>query len=78
MDDASKVNHPGLKLASVGVVWIGSMTWGEIASMLAAGYTLLLIVDWLWKRLGRPYALRRGWIKGRPLDFMDTTGRVDL
>lgn len=73
-----QVNHPIFKVASVGAAWFAGMTWGELASMMACGYTLLLIVDWFWKRFGKTLAIRRGWIKGRPRDFMDSTGRDDL
>ena len=72
------VNHPILKLISVGGAWFIGVTWGERASMLAAIYTLCLIFEWLWKRLVKPLALRRGWIKGRPRCFMDSTDRGPL
>lgn len=73
-----RINHPVLKVTSVGLAWLGGMTWGEIASMLAALYTLCMITDWLWKRFGKPLAIRRGWMKGKPRDFMDSTGRGGL
>lgn len=68
----NQVNHPVLKLASVGAAWWAGMSWGELASMLAALYTLLLITDWVWKRFGKPFAIRMGWRKGTPRDYMDT------
>lgn len=73
-----QINHPVLKAVSVGVAWLGGMTWGELASMLASIYTGLLIIDWLWKRWLKPLAIRRGWIKGVPRNFMDSTGRGTL
>lgn len=73
-----EVKHPVLKVASVGVAYLGGMTWGEVASMLAAIYTACLITEWLWKRIVKPFAQRRGWVRGRPRDFLDSTGHTDL
>ena len=73
----TEVKHPVVKGASVLLAWATGMTWGEFASMLAAVYTLLLIVDWFWKRIGRPLAVRRGWVKGSR-GFMETTDRASL
>lgn len=32
---------------------IGVTSWGDVAAMLAALYSLLLIIEWLWKKLKR-------------------------
>lgn len=29
--------------------YVGVSTWGELASLLAAVYTLTLIIEWVWK-----------------------------
>lgn len=42
---------------------INSVPWGNVASMVAAAYTLLLITEWFWKKLWRPFLERRGYIK---------------
>lgn len=73
-----EVKHPVLKAASVGAAWLGGMTWGEFASMLASIYTSLLIIEWLWKRWGKPLAIRRGWMRGTPRNFMDSSARAEL
>lgn len=73
-----QVTHPMLKGASVGLAWFAGMSWGEVASMLAAIYTLLLITDWFWKRFLKAIAIRKGWIKGKPRAFMDSTGTTPL
>lgn len=52
MDD--QVKHPVLKLTSAGFAWLGGLTWGEIAQILAAVYTGLLICDFIWVRWIRP------------------------
>lgn len=74
------IKHLPAKAASVGLAWMGGMTWGELASMLAAIYTGCLMVEWVWKRLLKPLAQRRGWIKpkGRPAEFLDSTGAAPL
>lgn len=65
------IKHPVAKGLSAGVVFLGGMTWGEVASMLAALYTLCLLIEWLWKRILKPAAQRRGWIAGRA-QFLDS------
>lgn len=42
---------------------INSVPWGTVASIAAAVYSLLLISEWFWKKLWRPFAERRGWLK---------------
>lgn len=48
-----------------GVVWAGTaagfsgLTWSEIAAMLAAFYSLLLIIGWFWDRFARRRRGRR-------------------
>ena len=44
---------------------VNSIPWGTIASMAAAAYTLLLITEWFWKKLWRPFFESRGWLKPR-------------
>ena len=73
-----QIKHPVLKAVSVGIAWLGGMTWGEFASMLASIYTAMLIVEWLWKRWGKPLAIRLGWIKGAPRNFMDSSALGEL
>ena len=72
------IKYPAAKAASAGLVFLGGMTWGEVASMMAALYTFCLFIEWLWKRILLPLAMRRGWAKGKPRDFLDSTGRGDL
>ena len=58
----TSVDHAALK---VGTAWIATIftSWADFAAFLAAIYTMLLICEWIWKRLGRPYSERRGWVK---------------
>lgn len=46
-------------------VTVNSIPWGTIASMAAAAYTLLLITEWFWKKLWRPFFESRGWLKAK-------------
>lgn len=39
------------------------LSWSEIAAMMAAIYTSLLIMEWFWKRLWRPILENRGFLK---------------
>lgn len=42
---------------------INSIPWGTIASIAAVLYSFLLISEWFWKKLWRPFFEYRGWIK---------------
>lgn len=55
------VAAPVAKAATAWAV-VGVTTWAEFASFLAAIYTLILLGEWAWKRFGRAYAVRRGWV----------------
>lgn len=47
-------------IVKVSVLWTGvavggtTLSWAEIAAILASVYSLILIGEWLWKRIGRP------------------------
>lgn len=56
--------------AAAGSSWqtweiVNSIPWGNIASIVAVLYTMLLITEWFWKKLWRPLFERRGWIKAK-------------
>jgi hypothetical protein len=72
------IKHPVAKAASAGAVFLGGMTWGEVAQMLAAIYTACLVIEWLWKRVLKPLLQRSGVIKGQPRPFLDSTGAAPL
>lgn len=56
MDHDSKVGamKAGAAWGGVGISKyleaIGVSSWGDLAAMLAAIYSLFLIVDWMWKK----------------------------
>jgi hypothetical protein len=50
----------GMKLGSVWAA-VGITSWAEAAAALAALYSLLLIGEFLWKKVLRPLGIRLGW-----------------
>lgn len=67
LDAGSDVAAPVLKLASVWTL-VGITSWAEFASFLASIYTLLLLGDFFWKKVGRAFCDRRGWFKSPKKD----------
>lgn len=45
------------------LILVLALPWATIAQMAAALYTMLLMGEWFWKKLWRPMAEQRGWIK---------------
>jgi hypothetical protein len=62
-DSQSTVSYPVIKLITAWAAAYGISTWGDVASVLAAAYTVLLLLDFVWKKAGREWCIRRGWIK---------------
>ena len=58
----AEVAHPVAKVASVWAL-VGITSWADLAAALAAFYSLLLIAEWFWKKLARPFAERQGWLR---------------
>ncbi len=42
---------------------VGITSWSTFSSFLAAIYSLLLILEWCWKRFLRDQFVKRGWWK---------------
>lgn len=61
-EPGTSVASPGVKIATAWAA-VGVTSWAEFASALAALYTLLLIGEWLWKKLIRPFCERRGLVQ---------------
>lgn len=59
---SSEVVAPGLKIASAWAA-VGITSWAEAASFVAFVYTVLLLADFFWKKIGRDFCVRRGWMK---------------
>lgn len=60
MNDHPTVSHPMIKIVSVWLAAFGIASWSELAAALAALYSVLLIGEWLWKKIGRPFAEHHG------------------
>ena len=62
-NDQATVAAPVIKIITAWTAAIGLKTWGDVASMLAAAYTALLILEWFWKKFWRPIFVARGWVR---------------
>lgn len=67
MDQNTEISSPMLKVLSAWAI-IGITSWADFAAFLGALYTLLLILEWLWKKAFRPLAMSKGWIKSDAAD----------
>jgi hypothetical protein len=63
--NSQQVENQAAKIVSAWAL-IGITSWAEAASFAAFLYSALLILEWLWKRLFRPLAVNRGWVKATP------------
>ncbi len=52
-DHTSAVAMPAFKIFTAWLAALGLQTWGDFASFLAACYTLLLIAEWVYKKIKR-------------------------
>lgn len=78
MDD--KINHPVVKaLAPSLVAWYSHATPNELASFVAACLggvcSVLFITEWVYKRVYKPFAIKKKWIRG-PHGFLESTGNA--
>lgn len=63
MDEThSTVSQPVIKVLSVWAA-LGITTWADAAASVAFFYTVLLIVEWFWKRFWKPVLTRYGVLK---------------
>lgn len=89
----SDIKHPVAKAASAigtgatvkaaeAAAHVDATVWtlGDMASLAALVYSLCLLTEWFWKRVLKPLAHRRGWIKpkGKPAEFLDSTDNAPL
>lgn len=52
----------GIKLGSVWAA-VGITSWADFAAFLAALYSMLLIGEFTWKKVLKPFLLWRGWLR---------------
>lgn len=78
MSDTDTQKALALDGAKAGGAWLAAVglgSWSDLAAMLAAFYSLLLIVEWFWKRVARPAAENRGLVKRKARRAEDVDGR---
>ena len=51
MEQHTSVAHPVLKIITAWAAALGIGSWSDLAAALAALYSLILICEWLWKKL---------------------------
>lgn len=54
----------GVKIGSAWLL-VGITSWADFAAALAALYSALLICEFVWKKVMRPFGERMGWLKRR-------------
>jgi pyrroloquinoline quinone (PQQ) biosynthesis protein C len=52
----------GAKIASVWA-FVGISSWADFAAMMAALYSLLMILNFCWDKFLKGWCIRAGWIK---------------
>jgi hypothetical protein len=63
--NSQQIENQTAKIVSAWAL-IGITSWAEAASFAAFLYSALLILEWLWKRVFKPLAVARGWVKATP------------
>lgn len=61
MNDTT-VSAPAVKIVSAWAL-VGITSWADAAAALAAVYTSILILEWIWKKFTRPFLERKGFVK---------------
>ena len=51
MTDLSSIQKATVAWAGVGLAKLGIYTWSDAAAVVATVYSLLLIGEWVWKRI---------------------------
>jgi hypothetical protein len=67
MAQDSTISHPVAKAVSMWALF-GISSWTDVAALLGCIYSALLIAEWVWKKVLRGIARRRGWIASPPTD----------
>ena len=69
--DASAPEATASAATKVVAVWTGvgigqtAWTWADLAAILAAIYSAILIGEWIWRRIARPAFERSGFVQPR-------------
>jgi hypothetical protein len=62
MNETASVSAPAVKIGSAWAL-VGITSWADAAAALAAVYSLILILEWIWKKFTRPFLERKGIVK---------------
>lgn len=65
------VSAPFAKAGGGLLAAFGIASWSDVAAFLAALYSLIVILEWCWKKFARAYLERHGWLKPRLRRFSD-------
>lgn len=71
MTEQPTVAAPFAKASGGLLAAFGIASWSDVAAFLAALYSLIVILEWCWKKFGRGCLERRGWLKPRKRRFTD-------
>lgn len=69
--DASAPEATASAATKVVAVWTGvgigqtAWTWADLAAILAAIYSAILIGEWIWRRIARPAFEKSGFVQPR-------------
>ena len=80
---AAAVNAERIANAASGAVdWANhplfQLTWQNLSAFAATMVSVCVLFDWWWKRIWRPFAERRGWLKPKPLKKLTPSQLADL
>lgn len=62
--DNNDIPMPVAKVVSLWAL-IGVTSWADAAAFAGFAYSMILIGEWLWKKVFLRIAERRGWVKKR-------------
>lgn len=60
------IHNQAAKAAGALSLSFAGLTISDWAALAALVYSVLLIGEWLWKRVFKAVAIRRGWVTPRP------------
>lgn len=72
MDEHAPIHHAVIKVVSAVGVFMTIDLWTTAGKVCAATYSMLIMAEWLWKRVIKPLSVRLGWIKTPNVITQDT------
>lgn len=71
-EQSTSVAHPLAKAGTALAAGFGVSSWSDAAALIAFIYTACLLLEWLWKKVGRPLAERHGLVQRQRRRASDT------